>query len=223
MKIILKTLIGSRAHHLHTEASDYDYRGVYIEPTIDFFKLDYNPPQTSWIEGKNDNTSWELSKFLMMAVRCNPTILEVFKAPIIESTEEGANLVDLFDYIWNPSDVLSAFTGYGHNQQKKFLENKDNRAHKYAAAYVRVIYNAYDLLTNGTFSLDLRGTPIFDQVKRYKNGDYTIGEVMDTAYYWEKKAIEAYEIALKQNKYRLLPDYKKINDFIINVRKNNWS
>jgi predicted nucleotidyltransferase len=33
MKQILKVLVGSRAHDLYTEDSDYDYRGVFIYPT----------------------------------------------------------------------------------------------------------------------------------------------------------------------------------------------
>jgi predicted nucleotidyltransferase len=80
MKQILKVLVGSRAHDLYTEDSDYDYRGVFIYPTREILALRPPKDQTSWLEGKTDDTSWELHKFLVMACQCNPSVLEVFKS-----------------------------------------------------------------------------------------------------------------------------------------------
>mgnify|MGYP001501964861 CR=1 FL=1 len=36
---ILKVLVGSRAHGLSTETSDYDYRGVFVQPTETILSL----------------------------------------------------------------------------------------------------------------------------------------------------------------------------------------
>jgi predicted nucleotidyltransferase len=72
MTTLLKVLVGSRAHKLHTETSDYDYRGVFVVPTEDFLKIGIaKPQQTSWIEGDIDDTSWEIGKFLFLATKCN--------------------------------------------------------------------------------------------------------------------------------------------------------
>lgn len=137
MKKILKVLVGSRAHGLHNEDSDHDYRGVFIQPTSEILKLGKTKRHTSWIEGKIDDTSWELGHFLQMAVKCNPTILEVFLSPIEEETEDCKELRALFPHVWNSNDVKNAFIGYGLNQRKKFLDGKDNRPNKFAAAYLR--------------------------------------------------------------------------------------
>src|SRR3954447_11469464 len=106
---ILKVIVGSQAHGLATERSDYDYRGVFVVPTSELLKIGGDAVKhTSWIEGKEDDTSWEISKFLFMATKCNPTVLETFLAPFAshftESMEQAQLAVELrvlFPYIWN--------------------------------------------------------------------------------------------------------------------------
>lgn len=216
-KKILKVLVGSRAHGLHNESSDYDYRGVFVIPTSELLQLGPVKKHTSWIQGNIDDTSWELGKFLHLSSKCNPTILETFLSPVIEETEEGKELRALFPYVWNSTDVKNAFIGYGLNQRKKFFKNQDNRAPKYATAFLRTLYNAHQLLTTGTFTINITESPIFEQLKRFKAGDYEIGEVIQTCYEWQTKV----ELAYKANPNKKA-DLGKINEFLLKIRKNNW-
>ena len=218
---ILKVIVGSQAHGLATPESDYDYRGVFVIPTTELLKLGGHKEQTNWIEGKEDNTSWEIGHFLNMAVHSNPTILETFLAPSIPTPIQNANfsmeLRELFPYVWNSNDVMNAFIGYGRNQRKKFLDNKDNREAKYATANLRVLYNAYEILTTGTFSSNMKETPIFETLKRYRNKEYKMGEVMQTCYDWENKVKEAFEKNPKKE-----TNLEPVNEFLLKVRKNFW-
>jgi|SRR3990167_5224928 len=119
--------------------------------------------------------------------------------------------------MWNSTDVKNAFIGYGLNQRKKFFSNQDNRAPKYATAYLRVLYNAWELLSTGTFSVNLVDSPVYDLCKRFKAGDYEIGEVIQHCFDWETKVLLAY----KQN-----PDKKTnmepVNEFLLKIRKKFW-
>lgn len=226
---ILKVVVGSQAHGLANENSDYDYRGVFVVPTPELVKIGGEAVKhTSWIEGKEDDTSWEIGKFLLMATKCKPTVLETFLAPRAVSTETtvdefgngidwGLELQSLFPYVWNSADVKNAFIGYGLNQRKKFFDNKDSRAPKYATAYLRVLYNAWELLSTCTFSVDMRNTPVFDTLKRFKAGDYSRGEVIDQTYYWETKVLEAY----KQNPNKQT-NLEPVNEFLLKVRREFW-
>lgn len=117
-KTILKTLVGSRSHGLHNEDSDFDFRGVSLEKTSSMMSLGYKNHPVSWIEGKEDQTSYELGHFLQLATKSNPSILEVLVAPVEEKTKEGEDLRALFPCLWNSVDVYNSFTGYSHNQQK---------------------------------------------------------------------------------------------------------
>lgn len=127
-KQILKVLVGSQAHGLAGPDSDYDYRGVFVVPTDKILSIGTGKiKNTHWIEDDVDDTSWELGHFLHMATKCNPTVLEAFLAPVAESTEDGEMVIELFDAVWNAKGVRDAFIGYGLNQRKKFLEDKDER------------------------------------------------------------------------------------------------
>lgn len=157
-QVILRTLVGSHAHGLATPESDYDYRGVFVVPTPEILSLSYKPHPTSWLEGKEDDTSYELGHFLHLATQCNPTILEVFRAPAKTTTVVGTHLQKLFPSVWEPKRVADAFGGYSLNQRKKFLDDKDGRRWKYAVAYIRVLLQGVELLSTGDFHVDVLET-----------------------------------------------------------------
>lgn len=236
-KQLLKVVVGSQAHGLANENSDFDYRGVFVVPTTDLLKIGSHIEQTNWIEGKEDDTSWEIGKFLLMATKCNPTVLETFLAPRVDEAEPkgegpgthdvsgyyeepytlGDDLRDLFPYVWNSVDVKNAFIGYGVNQRKKFFDNKDKRAPKYAAAYLRVLFNCEELLLTGTFHVDLRGREIYDQAKRFKEGNFTQGEVIQACWDMETRVIKAFNKNPDKQ-----TDVKPVNEFLLRVRKKYW-
>lgn len=225
-KEILKVLVGSQAHGLATPDSDFDFRGVFVTPTSEILKLGGKVYQTNWIEGEVDDTSWELSHFLQMAVKSNPTILEVFLAPLVITHKEnnrpeyigpGNIFTEKFPLVWSSKGVHDAFIGYAHNQRKKFLDNKDNRNNKFAAAAARVLYNAYELLTTGTFTLRIIDTEVGQIVKRFKNGEYEHGEVMQHLHTWEQKVHDAFD-----NTPHHETDLDAVNEFLLKVRRENW-
>lgn len=216
-KVILKVLVGSRAHGLHNEDSDYDYRSVYVLPTSKILSIGYKYQGNDWIEGeKEDNTAYEIGHFLQLATQCNPTILEIFRAPIVEATEDGKALRDLFPYIWQPKKCFDSFVGYGLNQRKKFLDKKDNRQDKYAVAYLRVLWQLITLLKTNELRVAVDNVNIKEVLKNWKLGNYTMGDV-----------INATEFAIEEAKKYLpechqKPDLEKVNDFLIEIRRKYW-
>ena len=224
---LLKVVVGSQAHGLATPESDFDYRGVFIVPTKDLLALGSTVKTTSWIEGKDDDTSWELGHFLHLATKCNPTILEVFLCPISEVPEEAREdmeeLRGLFPYVWNSQYVRDAFIGYAHNQRKKLLEEKDARPHKYAAAYLRTLWQAKELLETGTFTTRIIDTPIGEYVKAVKTKDgskfdISTGAIINKCTELEAAVRAAYE--LNPNKET---DVEKVNAFLLKMRLKHWN
>lgn len=223
MKEILKVLVGSQAHGLANEDSDYDYRAVFVQPTAEILKLGGVVKNTNWIEGKEDNTSWELGHFLNMAIHCNPTILEVFLAPMSNNENDpcwplGIELRNLFPHIWSSKGVMESFIGYGLNQRKKFLDNKDNRASKYAVAYMRTLYQAHQLLYKGTFTIKISETPIGDMLREWKYGNPDPGEIISECIKMEKLVRSVYESMPKKE-----TNLEPINEFLLRVRKEYWN
>jgi uncharacterized protein len=210
---ILKVLVGSHAHGLASGESDRDYRRVYAIPTEKMFQLGFKYPATQWTKGAGDETAWEIGQFLLLATQGHPLLLETLVAPIITADEWGEQLRLLLPALWSPQKAFEAFTNYANNQRTKLLEKKDGRPAKYAAAYIRVLYNLCELLASGTFQIRIADTPAGARLARIKNGDYRLGEVMD----WGEE--------LTQEAQKLMPtcrdqsDFPRVNTFLVTLRR----
>jgi len=217
--VLFQALVGSRAHGLNDPDSDYDYRGVFIVPTVEILRLGANPKTTSWIEGDVDDTQWELGHFLHLATKCNPTILEAFVSPIKETTETGDALRALLPLVWNSRGVHDAFRGYSTNQRKKFLEDKDGRAWKYAVAYIRTLWMGTFLLEQGVLPINIQAynQDMHKTLLKIRHAGMSKGDVVDIATAWEDRITSAYE--KHPNKET---DIEAVNDFLIETRWRYW-
>lgn len=220
---MLKVLCGSRAYGLEDENSDYDYHHVFVLPTNELLRLDANYKETNWVEGSDaDNTGWELKHFLSLATHCNPTILETFVAPVVETTPLGDELRALFPYVLKRDAVYNAFRGYAHNQRKKMFEpygeDKEKRMIKAAIAYLRSLIHGYHLLRYGTYQtkLDSGWQGALYEIKQSTKLDkaYVISE----AEHLEEELLTAYKMSQIPEHIDMTP----INEFLLKVRKENW-
>lgn len=213
--IILKSLVGSRAHGLHTETSDYDYRGVHVIPTKEILSLGFKYSGTSWLEGDIDETSYEIGHFLQLCTKANPSVLEVLLSEQTHiDTRYATDMRCLFSKMYDPKDAFNAFAGYSKNQQKKLLEDHLNRRLKFGVAYVRTAYNLVELFETGTFSLEVKNAETKKILQGIKEGEFTDGEIIDMA----ETKISLAKIMLPdiENKQ----DIGAINEFLIEVRKD---
>ncbi|HLT10763.1 MAG TPA: nucleotidyltransferase domain-containing protein [Micromonosporaceae bacterium] len=89
---IYACVVGSQAYGLSGPDSDIDRRGVFAAPAPMFWGLD-KPP--SHVDGPlPEQSSWELERFCVLALKGNPTVLECLWSPIVERmTETGRELV----------------------------------------------------------------------------------------------------------------------------------
>lgn len=236
--IILRTLVGSRAHGLaNPSSSDYDYRGVYITPTSELLKVDAGAYKGShWLEGKDDDTSYEIAHFLHLAMKSNPSILEVMVAPVVESTPIGSELRKLFPYVWSSRGVYDAFNGYSTNQRIKMLSDNEQyvkRKWKYACAHIRVLLMGIQLLDTGKMSLD---TQTYGDVDKYIPTSYSgswidylrgikmssdffasVGEIIDVTEELKRRLKVFFD-----NNPSKESNVDIINNFLLQVRKDNW-
>jgi uncharacterized protein len=221
--LILKVRVGSQAHGLAASGSDTDVRGVYVMPTAEMFRLGFKYQGTRWLEGlpveshdhgdHKDETLWEVGQFLALAVQSHPLILETLVSPVIESDHWGTELRNLLPHVWDPRQAYTAFTGYAVNQRKKMLEKKDGRPEKYAAAYIRVLYNLCELLQHGRFTVRIIDTEIGPTIANLKAGRYRAGEVIDLGEQWFEEARR------RLTSCRHEGDISRANDFLVRIRK----
>ena len=212
-QVILKVLIGSQAHGLAEPGSDADYRSVFVLPTEELFRVGFKVHGPRMTKGGGDETAWEVGVFLSLALECYPLALEALVAPIVSADEWGHRLRALFSSLWSPRQAYEAFLSYALNQRKKFLDKKDGRPAKYAAAYLRALYNLCELLETGTFTVRIVDTPVGTDVARLKIGQYRIGEVIDLGEHWTEQAGTRLAHCRHRN------DPQAVDDFAISLRR----
>lgn len=210
---LLKVLVGSQAHGLASDESDRDYRRVYVIPTEEMFQLGYKYPATKWTKGDGEETAWEVGQFLLLGTQGHPLILETLLAPVITADAWGEQLRMLLPALWSPHKAFESFTNYANNQRTKLLDKKDGRPAKYAAAYIRVLYNLCDLLESGSFHIRIADTPAGERLSRIKNGQYGLGEVMDWGEELTEQARRLITVCRDES------DLPRINDFLLAIRR----
>ncbi|MBI4003005.1 MAG: nucleotidyltransferase domain-containing protein [Nitrospira defluvii] len=210
---ILKVLVGSHAHGLAGPESDKDFRSVFVIPTVEMFRVGFKYQGTRMMKEEEDETSWEVGHFLQLTLQGHPLVLETLVAPVVTMDDWGAELRQLFPQLWSARNAYDSFMNYCENQRKKMLEKKDGRPAKYAATYLRVLFNLCELLERGTFNVRIADTPIGDTVRRIKDGDYRVGEVIDFGEYWAHEATRRLTACSQQAR----PDLA--DAFLIKLRK----
>ncbi len=222
---LLTVLVGSQAHGLASEHSDWDYRGVYVTPTREILSLGSRYKGSRWNEGgdQGDHTAYEIGHFLHLAVQSNPTVLEVFNAPLRWNTEQekvqGARLQALFPAVWSTVRVRDAFLGYAQNQRKKMLDDQlpEERRRKFGVAWLRVLSQGIRLLRDGVMPVDMRGEDVYDDLVAVRDGHWSRGETVDAALGLMELLLLVHDNAEKKE-----PDQEGVNDYLLSVRAEHW-
>jgi len=149
--IIYRCVIGSRAYGLDTDESDTDYRGVYLAPAELQWSL-YGAPE-QFEDHASQSVYWELQKFLVMALKANPNILECLWSPLVDkATELGEALLAVRGRLLSQM-VFQTFNGYALSQFKKIeqdLRNSGQIKWKHAMHLLRLLITGAETLRTGT-------------------------------------------------------------------------
>ena len=218
MKTILKVVVGSQAHGLADEKSDWDYRGVFVVPTSEMLKTFTKQKRNSWIEGDVDDTSYEIGHFLELCQKGNLSVLEILFAPMVEITPLGRELKQLYPKMTDTKSIVTAAIGYSHNQRKKMEDNKDGRKWKYAVAYCRSLIQAKELLTGGKMTFPFSKPRYLGELKSIRAGRQSMGWVLDFAEFLTEELRET-----EKGCPVTVTDKKIIDDFLLRVRQSYWS
>jgi predicted nucleotidyltransferase len=212
--IIYRCVVGSRAYGLDHDDSDTDRRGIYLAPADLQWSL-YGAPE-QFEDNASQSCYWELQKFLIMALKANPNILECLYSPMVEKvTSLGEELLALRQGFLSQM-IFQTFNGYAMSQFKKIEQDLRNHGEvrwKHAMHLLR-------LLLTGAATLRVARVPVRVEAHRdrllvVKRGDLPWPEV-DA---WRKELHRDFERALTETKLPERPDYERANDFLMRARK----
>jgi predicted nucleotidyltransferase len=212
--IIYRCVVGSRAYGLDTDESDTDRRGIYLAPAELHWSLFGAPEQFE------DNTAqscyWELQKFLVMALRANPNILECLYSPIVEKTTDIGSELLAHRQVFMSQMIFQTFNGYAMSQFKKIEQDIRNTGEikwKHAMHLLRLLLTGAGALREGR--VPVRVEHHRDRLLAVKRGEMEWSDVND----WRKALHKDFEKALTETKLPERPDYERANEFLVKARK----
>jgi predicted nucleotidyltransferase len=148
--IIYRCIVGSRAYGLEEDGSDVDRRGIYLPPVDLQWSLLGVPEQLERQE--TQECYWELEKFLRLALRANPNVLECLYTPLVEEKSQLAEELLVMRDCFLTKQVYQTYNGYVMSQFKKLgqdLRNKGAIRWKHAMHLVRLLLSGITILLEG--------------------------------------------------------------------------
>jgi hypothetical protein len=212
--IIYRCVVGSRAYGLDHDDSDTDRRGIYLAPADLQWSLFGAPEQFE--DSATQSCYWELQKFLTMALKANPNILECLYSPMVEKvTPLGEELLALRQQFLSQM-IFQTFNGYAMSQFKKIEQDIRNHGEvrwKHAMHLLRLLLTGAATLRDAR--VPVRVEAHRDRLLTVKRGELPWAEV-DA---WRKELHRDFEIALAETKLPERPDYEAANRFLIKARR----
>lgn len=159
---------GSHAYGLATPQSDVDYRGCYVVPTRDLFRL--TKPAETYDRHDPDVALHEVGKLIYLASKGNPTVLEVFYySDYVVCTRIGEALIAHRD-LFITDRIRDTHVGYARAQferlkrrENSFSSDTAKRTAKHARHMLRLVRQAERALTTGVFDITVQDREeIFD-------------------------------------------------------------
>jgi hypothetical protein len=161
---LLTGIVGSHAYGLSGPESDVDRMTVSMAPAVDFFG--FNPPVgrsgTRVQHEPEDHVTHELGKFCSLALKCNPSILELLWLPEHEWVAPiGRELIDMRGAFLSRRLVKDAYLGYARAQFQRLQRREDgtfssdtrNRTLKHARHLIRLAEQGMSLYLTSTMTV----------------------------------------------------------------------
>jgi hypothetical protein len=160
--VILRSVLGSQAYGMATPNSDYDRQGVFVTSRKELTGL--RPPAETISVTDPDYTFHEVGKFIGLALKCNPTILEQLyvESPEI-MTDAGWMLRLRRGWFLSKPRIVGSFGGYAMDQINRLQRRGDGsfssdtrkRREKHARHCFRLLWQGKELLETGEMAVRL--------------------------------------------------------------------
>jgi predicted nucleotidyltransferase len=213
--VIYRCVIGSQAYGLARDESDVDRRGIYLPPANMQWSLFGVPEQL-----ENDATQecyWELQKFLVLALKANPNVLEVLYSPMVELATPLADELLAMRQAFLSKLVYQTYNGYVLSQFKKLEQDMRARGaikNKHAMHLVRLLLAGISVLREGI--VPVKVSEFRDELLAIRDGRMAWDDVNA----WRLSLHKDFDAAYAATKLPGRPDYEAANSFLVKARRS---
>lgn len=211
--VIYRCIVGSRAYGLDRDESDTDRRGIYLPPARMHWSV-YGVPE----QLENPDTEecyWELEKFIKLALKANPNVLEALWTPMVEHAEPIAQVLLSERRIFLSKLVYQTFNGYAMSQFKKIehdLRTKGAVKWKHAMHLIRLLQSGIAALRTG--DLPVRVEERREELLLIRDGRMQ----WDNIDSWRCELHAEFEREFQSSHLPERPDYERANAILIEAR-----
>jgi hypothetical protein len=213
--VIYRCVVGSRAYGLHGDESDVDRRGIYLPPADMHWSLYGVPEQLENADA--EECYWELQKFLTLALKANPNVLECLYTPVVEhATPLARELLDMREAFLSKL-IYQTYNGYVLSQFKKIttrLKKECEIKWKHAMHLIRLLLAGIVALREATVPTSVGEHR--DRLLAIRRGEVPWGEV-DA---WRLELHAQFDAAFRQTTLPDRPDYERANALLIKARRS---
>jgi predicted nucleotidyltransferase len=213
--VIYRCVVGSRAYGLDDDASDTDRRGVYLPSAALHWSL-YGVPE----QLENDATQevyWEAQKFVTLALKANPNVLECLYTPLVETvTPLAGELLEMRQRFLSKM-VYQTHNGYVMSQFKKLqgdLRNKGQVKWKHVMHLLRLLLAGVTVLEEG--HVPVRVGEHRDRLLSIKRGEIPFEQCEA----WRLELHHRFDAAVERTALPERPDYAAANDWLLRARRS---
>jgi hypothetical protein len=217
-RVIYRCVIGSQAYGLADTASDVDRRGIYL-PSADLHWSLYGVPE----QLENHDTQeayWELQKFLVLALKANPNVLECLYTPLVENATPLAEELLAMRSIFLSRMVYQTYNGYVMSQFKKMqadIRNKGQVKWKHVMHLIRLLLSGIGVLREGV--VPVRVDTHRDRLLAIRRGEVPWDEVEN----WRLGLHQEFNATFETTRLPERPDYERADAFLISARRRALS
>ncbi len=211
--VIYRCIVGSRAYGLDGDGSDTDRRGIYLPPASLQWSLYGVLEQLERKE--SEECYWELQKFLVLALKANPNVLECLYTPLVEDATPLAEELLSLRAIFLSRLVYQTYNGYVMSQFKKLeqdLRTKGAIKWKHAMHLIRLLLSGVTTLREGY--VPVRVEEHRERLLAIRRGEMEWAEVNA----WRLRLHKEFDAALAVTPLAERPDYEGANAFLIRAR-----
>jgi predicted nucleotidyltransferase len=213
--VIYRCVVGSRAYGLDEPGSDTDERGIYLPPADLHWSLRGVPEQLE--DDAAQTTYWELEKFLTLALKANPNILECLFTPLIEFATPLAQELLAMRSVFLSKLVYQTYNGYVLSQFKKLeadLRNHGVRKWKHVMHLIRLLLAGIVALREGVVPIHVGEHR--DALLAIRRGQMPWEEI-DA---WRLRLHSELDAAYQTTRLPERPDHERANAFLIRARRS---
>lgn len=212
--VIYRCVVGSRAFGLDHKNSDTDLRGIYLPPADIHWSLYGIPEQLE--NDANQECYWELQKFIILALKANPNILECLYTPMVQKVTPIAEELLAQKEIFLSQLAYQTYNGYVMSQFKKMeqdLRSKGEIRLKHAMHLIRLLLSGITVLKHGFVPVKVENYR--EELIAIRDGATSWDEVNK----WRLDLHQQFDAAKSNSALPERPDYEKANAFLIKARR----